>query len=259
VSDGEKHVLFEKRGRVGLLTLNRPERLNAWSQEMAELVAHYIDECNDDDGIGAIVITGAGRGFCSGADLRRDRSEDNGQQRRAPRETEPLVEFMQRSKPLIAAINGAAVGVGFTLPLACDLRIASENARVSMRFVRIGLTPELGSTQILAQVAGLANAAEMMLTGRIYDAQEALRLGVVSKVVPQDQLLPEALALADEIAFNPMQHVRWAKKMLHANAVNDNIRSVLQTEDEIFVQALRTPAFAEAGKAFVEKRDPVFN
>jgi 2-(1,2-epoxy-1,2-dihydrophenyl)acetyl-CoA isomerase len=259
VSETEKHVLFEQRGRVGLLTLNRPERLNAWSQEMAQLVAHYIGECNDDDGIGAVVITGAGRGFCSGADLRRDRSEDDGQQRRAPRESEPLVEFMQRSKPLIAAINGAAVGVGFTLPLACDIRIASENARVSMRFVRIGLTPELGSTQILPQVAGLANAAEMILTGRIYDAREALRLGVVNRVVPHDQLLPEALALADEIAFNPAQHVLWAKKMLHHNAVNDNLRSVLQAEDEIFGQAARSPAFAEAGKAFIEKRDPEFN
>jgi 2-(1,2-epoxy-1,2-dihydrophenyl)acetyl-CoA isomerase len=259
MGEGEKHVLFEKRGRVGLITLNRPERLNAWSEEMASSVARYIEECNEDDGIGAVVITGAGRGFCSGADLRRDRSEDNGQQRRRPRESEPLVEFMQRSKPLIAAINGAAVGVGFTLPLACDIRIASENARVSMRFVRIGLTPELGSTQILAQVAGLANAAEMILTGRIYNADEALRMGVVNKVVSQEELLPVALALAEEIAFNPMQHVRWAKKMLHANAVNDNIRSVLQTEDEIFGQAARTPAFAEAGRAFVEKRDPVFN
>ena len=258
MTETEKQVLFEKRGRVGLLTLNRPERLNAWSAEMAGLVREYIAQCNEDDGIGAIVITGAGRGFCSGADLRRDRGED-GERPRRPREDEPIVEFMQRSKPLIAAINGAAVGVGFTLPLACDIRIASENARVSMRFVRIGLTPELGSTQILPQVAGLANAAEMMLTGRIYDADEALRLGVVNKVVPQEDLLREALSLAEEIAFNPMQHVRWAKKMLHANAVNANLRSVLQAEDEIFGQAARSAAFAEAGRAFVEKRDPVFN
>jgi enoyl-CoA hydratase/carnithine racemase len=128
-----------------------------------------------------------------------------------------------------------------------------------MRFVRIGLTPELGSTQILPQVAGLANAAEMMFTGRIYNAQEALRLGVVNKVVPHESLLEEAVALAEEIAFNPATHVRWAKKMLHANAVNDNIRSVLQAEDEIFGQAARSPAFSEAGKAFLEKRDPVFN
>jgi 2-(1,2-epoxy-1,2-dihydrophenyl)acetyl-CoA isomerase len=256
--DSEAHALFEKRGRVGLITLNRPERLNAWSREMARLVPQYIGDCNNDDSIGAVVLTGAGRGFCSGADLQRPRNDDGQRQEPEP-EGESLPEFLQRSKPIVAAINGAAVGVGFTLPLACDIRIASENARVSMRFVRIGLTPELGSTQILAQVAGLANAAEMMLTGRIYNAEDALRLGVVNRVVPQDQLLDEAIALAEEIAFNPSTHVRWAKKMLHANAVNDNIRSVLQTEDEIFGQAARSPAFAEAARAFVEKRDPVFN
>ncbi len=258
MSDSDAHVLFEKRGRVGIITLNRPERLNAWSREMAKLVPHHINECNNDEGIGAIVLTGAGRGFCSGADLQRPRDGDGERQAPEP-EGESLPEFLQRSKPIVAAINGAAVGVGFTLPLACDIRIASEKARVSMRFVRIGLTPELGSTQILPQVAGLANAAEMMLTGRIYNADEALRLGVVNKVVPHESLMDEAIALAEEIAFNPSTHVRWAKKMLHANAVNDNIRSVLQTEDEIFGQAARSPAFGEAARAFVEKRDPVFN
>jgi len=256
--DSEPHALLEKRGRVGIITLNRPERLNAWSREMARLVRQYIMECNNDDGIGAIVLTGAGRGFCSGADLQRPRAE-NGERPPAEPEQESSPELMQRSKPLIAAINGAAVGVGFTLPLVCDIRIASENARVSMRFVRIGLTPELGSTQILPQVAGLANAAEMMLTGRIYSAQEALRLGVVNKVVPHESLLDEAVALAEEIAFNPATHVRWAKRMLYANAVNDNFRAVLQMEDEIFGQAARSPAFGEAARAFVEKRDPVFN
>lgn len=256
--DSEPHVLLEKRGRVGIVTLNRPERLNAWSREMARLVREHIADCNEDEQIGAIVLTGAGRGFCSGADLQRPRTEEG--QRPAPEpEQESYVEFLQRSKPIVAALNGAAVGVGFTLPLACDIRIASENARVSMRFVRIGLTPELGSTQILPQVAGLANAAEMMLTGRIYNAQEALRLGVVNKVVPHEKLLEEAMALAEEIAFNPATHVRWAKRMLHANAVNDNIRSVLRLEDEIFGQAARSPAFAEAARAFVEKREPAFN
>lgn len=255
----EPHVLYERRGRVGLITLNRPERLNAWSQEMAQLVRQHIEDCNNDPAVGAIVLTGAGRGFCSGADLRRDRTGDDAQQRRPRGSDEPHVLLMQRSKPLIAAINGAAVGVGFTLTLCCDFRIASENARVSMRFVRIGLTPELGSTFLLPQIAGLANAAEMILTGRIFDAQEALRLGAVNRVVPPDQLLDTAIALADEIAFNPSSHVRWAKKMLYSNAANDNMSSVLATEDEIFVQAARSDAFAEAGRAFAEKRDPEFH
>jgi enoyl-CoA hydratase/carnithine racemase len=254
----QPHALFERRGRVGLITLNRPERLNAWSAEMAQLVRESIEECNADDGIGAVVITGAGRGFCSGADLRRDRSAEAGTPRRRGDE-EPLPFFMQRSKPLIAAINGPAIGVGLTLTLCCDARIASENARLSARFVRIGLTPELGSTYFLPQIVGLGNAAELILTGRIIEAPEAGRIGLVNKVVPPERLLDEAMALAEEIAFNPTQHVRWAKRLLYSNAANDNLRSVLQSEDEIFVQATRTEAFAEAGRAFVEKRDPRFH
>lgn len=251
------HVTFERRDRVGLITLNRPERLNAWSPEMARLVRGHIEQCNEDPAVGAVVLTGAGRGFCSGADLRRDRAADGA--RRPAAEGEPLTAFMQRSKPLIAAINGPAIGVGFTLTLCCDLRIASENARVSMRFVRIGLTPELGSTFILPQLTGLGAAAEMILTGRIIDAQEALRIGAVNRVVPHEQLLDTALALAEEIAFNPTSHVRWAKGLLYANAANDNLRSVLRSEDEIFGQAARSEAFAEAGRAFAEKREPNFH
>ncbi len=255
----EPQVLLERRGRVGLITLNRPERLNAWSAEMARLVRGSIEECNADPGVGAIVITGAGRGFCSGADLRRDRAADAAAPPRARGEDEAVPFFMQRSKPLIAAINGPAVGVGLTLTLCCDMRIASDRARMSMRFVRIGLTPELGSTYLLPQIVGLGYATEMILTGRIIDAAEAGRVGLVNKVVPHDELLDEALKLADEIAFNPSQHVRWAKRLIYSNAANDNLRSVLQSEDEIFGQATRTDAFAEAGRAFVEKREPRFH
>lgn len=254
------HALLERRGRVGLITLNRPERLNAWSGEMARLVAEYIEDCNQDDAVGAIVITGAGRGFCSGADLSgggRPAAGATPPPRR--RESEALPFFMQRSKPLIAAINGAAVGVGLTLTLCCDMRIASEQARMSMRFVRIGLTPELGSTFLLPQIVGIAFASELILTGRIIDAAEAGRVGLANHVVPHDQLLPTALALGEEIAFNPSQHVRWAKRLIYSNAANDNLRSVLQSEDEIFTQAGRTEARAEAARAFMEKREPNFH
>lgn len=254
----EPHVLFEKRGRVALLTLNRPERLNAWSREMAALVQSHVEDCNDDDSVGAIVITGQGRGFCSGADLSGGPRPANGAAPQ-PRSSEPLTYLLQRSKPIIAAINGPAVGVGLTLPLACDIRIASDRARLSMRFVRIGLTPELGSTYLLPQIVGLAYANELILTGRIIDAAEAGRIGLVNHVVPHESLLDEALKLADEIAFNPTKHVAWAKQMIYSNAANDNLRSVLQTEDEIFGQATRTDARVEAATAFREKRDPDFH
>ncbi len=251
------HATFEKRGRVGLITLNRPERLNAWSMEMAAQVREGIEESNADDGIGAVVITGAGRGFCSGADLKRERTATPSARRRG--EDEPLPFFMQRSKPLIAAINGPAIGVGLTLTLCCDVRIASEQARLSARFVRIGLTPELGSSYFLPQITGLGAALDLILTGRIIDAEEAGRLGMVNRVVPHDRLLDEALAYAELVAFNPTQHVAWAKRLVYSNAANDNLRSVLQAEDEIFGQATRTAAFAEAGRAFVEKREPNFH
>ncbi|HLZ70118.1 MAG TPA: enoyl-CoA hydratase-related protein [Dehalococcoidia bacterium] len=249
-------VLFERRGRVGLITLNRPDRLNAWSGAMGDGVREAIGECNDDAGIGAIVITGAGRGFCAGADLRPDPNAPPRARRGAE---EPYSIFLQRSKPVIAAINGPAIGVGLTLPLACDVRIASERARLSMRFVRIGLTPELGSTYHLPQIAGLGFAAELILTGRIIDAAEALRMGVVNRVVPHDELVETALALGEEIAFNPEEQVRWAKRLLYANAANDNVFSVLDAEDQIFGEARRSAAFAEAGRAFAEKREPNFH
>jgi 2-(1,2-epoxy-1,2-dihydrophenyl)acetyl-CoA isomerase len=255
----QPHATFERRGRVGLITLSRPERLNAWSAEMARLVRESIEECNADDGIGAVVITGAGRGFCSGADLRPDRPTGDAAQPRRRGEEEALPFFMQRSKPLIAAINGPAVGIGLTLTLCCDVRLASEAARLSARFVRIGLTPELGSTYFLPQIVGLGFAAELILTGRIIDAAEAGRVGLVNRVVPAERLLDEALALGEEIAFNPTQHVRWSKRLLYSNAANDNLRSVLQSEDEIFGQAARSEARIEAGRAFAEKRDPVFH
>ena len=249
-------VLFERRGRVGLIMLNRPDRLNAWSREMDRLVRESVEECNADDSIGAIVLTGAGRGFCAGADLR----PEPGAVRGGPRsEREALPMLLLRSKPLIAAINGPAVGVGLTLPLACDIRIGSEQARLSARFVRIGLTPELGSTYFLPQIVGLGEALRLILTGRIIDAAEGLRIGLLSAVVPPDRLLDEALALGEEIAFTPSEHVRQAKRLVYGNATNGNLAGVVLAEDEIFSKATRSEAFAEAGRAFREKREPNFH
>ncbi len=262
------HTLFEKIGRVGVITLNRPDRLNAWSGEMAAGVRDHVQECNADAEIGAVVITGAGRGFCSGADLRRSADQSaatNGaqtQQARRPRQarvSQGIPELFNSSKPLIAAINGASVGVGFTLTLACDIRIASELGRMSARFVRIGLTPELASTFFLPQIVGLGNAAEMILTGRIIDAAHAFRIGLVSKVVPHEKLMEEALALGEEIAFNPTQHVRWAKQLLYANVTNSNPTAVQLAEGVIFAAAGQTAARREAGAAFLEKREPDFH
>jgi 2-(1,2-epoxy-1,2-dihydrophenyl)acetyl-CoA isomerase len=252
------HALFEKIGRVGVITLNRPERLNAWSPEMAALIRKHLTECNEDPKVGAVVLTGAGRGFCSGAD-QGPRSATREPLARTSADADQLPDFMTRSKPIIAAINGPAIGVGFTLTLACDLRVASEQARLSARFVRVGLTPEFGSTWFLPQIVGLANATELVLTGRIIDAEQAGRIGLVNYVVPHEKLMEKALELGEEIAFNPTWHVLESKRLLYANATNANLRSVHLAETTIFAAAARSPARQEAAVAFREKREPDFH
>jgi enoyl-CoA hydratase/carnithine racemase len=266
-----EQILFEQRGRVGVITLNRPERLNAWTWQMNAEIADAVTRCNADPGIGCIVVTGAGRGFCSGADMQgfdraigareRATSEDEKRRASAPAERVEATDegFYQTSKPIIAATNGAAIGVGLTMTLTMDLRIASDRARFSMRFVRMGITPEAGSTLYLPQIVGISNALELAMTGRIIDATEALRFGLVSRVVPHDDLMAETLRLADEIASNPTDAVWNAKKLLHRNMVECSKPDVIRREGAAIYQQYQSAGHKEAVRAFIEKRDPIFN
>jgi 2-(1,2-epoxy-1,2-dihydrophenyl)acetyl-CoA isomerase len=271
-------ITFEQQGRTGVITLNRPEKLNAWSYAMGGEVNDAIERCNGDSGIGAIVVTGAGRGFCAGADIggfnraieANDARANNPPATRAEARGEAgdtaarpqrisLAHFLRDSKPIIAAINGPSIGVGLTMTLPMDLRIASDQARFSMRFVRMGITPEVASTTYLPQIVGIANALELCLTGRIVDAQTALRMGLVSRVVAPDQLMPEAIALAEEIAFNPMESVRAAKKMLHRHMVEQDLDAVVKYEGKTIFSMYSTAGHKEAIRSFIEKREPKFN
>jgi 2-(1,2-epoxy-1,2-dihydrophenyl)acetyl-CoA isomerase len=276
-ANGYELITFEQQGRTGIITLNRPEKLNAWSYAMGGEVNDAIERCNNDPGIGAVVVTGAGRGFCAGADIggfnraieandanvnnppasraeaRGEATSTEAQQRRS------LAHFLRDSKPIIAAINGPSIGVGLTMTLPMDLRIASEQARFSMRFVRMGITPEVASTTYLPQIVGIANALELCLTGRIIDAQTALRMGLVSRVVAPEQLMPEAIALAEEIAFNPMESVRAAKHMLHRHMVEQDLDNVVKYEGKTIYSMYSTPGHKEAIRSFIEKREPKFN
>ena len=267
-----EQILFEQRDRVGNITLNRPERLNAWTWRMNGEIHDAIERCNDDNGIGAIVITGAGRGFCSGADMgafdgaieRRAKATNDDERAAASRPPErgqagAGAGFYQQSKPLICAINGAAVGVGLTMTLTMDIRVASDQARFSMRFVKMGIVPEAGSSLYLPQIAGIANALELSMTGRIISADEALRYGLVSRVVPHDQLMPETLALADEIAANPTDAVRAAKSLLHRNMVESDKGDVVRREGAAITKQYESAGHKEAVRAFIEKRPPRFN
>src|SRR5437763_8964490 len=220
-----EHISYEPRGGVALITLNRPEKLNAWTPKMELEFIDAVNSAAGDGEIGCVVITGAGRGFCAGADIGDwDRGLKNGAPvRRSKMLNEggsPEVPIaLSLGKPAVAAINGVSVGVGLTMTLACDIRIASTTARFSARFVKVGLTPECGSTRYLPLVAGLPNALFLALTGRIIDAREALARRLVDRVVPADRLLDEALSLANEIAANPAEATWMAKRLLHQNAL----------------------------------------
>ena len=264
-----RQILFDRQGRTGIITLNRPERLNAFTYEMIGEVYDAMRQCTDDPGVGAIIVTGAGRGFCSGADIagfargieEREKATSDGERRYRgdPARREPLSEFFRKQKPIIAAINGPAIGVGLTMTLNMDIRIASDQARFSMRFVRLGITPEAGSTLYLPQIVGVANALELSLTGRIIGPDDALRMGLVNRVVPQAQLMEEALALAEEIAFNAVEPVQAAKEMMHRHMVEEDVEKVLKYEGKRFAKAAEGPAHKEAIRAYMEKREARFH
>jgi len=258
-----EQILTETRDRVGVIRLNRPAKLNAWTARMGEEIQDQIRRWNDDPAIGAIVLIGEGRAFCAGADIGgfAERAERNaqGSGEARGRGGYSFTHFLRRSKPTVAAINGYAAGIGLTLALPCDVRIASDTARLSIRFIKMGLIPELGSTRLLAQIVGLGNATEMCLTGRFVEAEEALRIGLVSQVVPGDQLLDAAVAKASEIANNPTDAVMMIKELLAKNPTDPDLDTVMEREqvrDEI---ARRLPDHREAIAAFREKREARFN
>ncbi len=263
--DAYHDILYERRDRIVLITLNRPEKLNAWNPRMESEFLQALEAASADGEAHVIVVTAAGRAFCAGGDIGSfSETLASGRERSGPsplvsREGSPEVPIaLSRAKPVIAAINGHAVGIGLTMPLACDIRIASDRAKFSARFVKVGLTPECGSTRYLPLVAGLGNALYMALTGRIVDADEARDRGLVDRVVPHDTLMDESMALAEEVAANPASAVWAAKRLIHDNAVQGEIRRVVSTEGFAIREMRRSPDHAEAVRAFLEKREPRF-
>ncbi len=262
-------ILIEQQNRVGVIKFNRPERLNALHPKMTAEMRQQIEDWNSDTAVGAIVLTGEGRAFCAGADMggwnrqiERQEQGGNGQQRQErPREREEsLTEFFIRSKPVVCAINGPAIGAGLTITLPCDVRIATPQARLSMRFIRVGVLPELASTFILPHIVGVGHALELMLSGRIISGEEAGRIGLVNRVVEADKLLDDAMATAAEIAFNPSEsHLAIKKETWLHLTHGGELAEMMRTEMREFVAAQQRPAFKEAVRAFLEKRDPEFH
>ncbi len=257
-----QQILTETRGRVGIITLNRPERLNAFTGVMQSEIQSQVRSWNADYGIGAMVITGAGRAFSAGADVGGFEDFVRGEeQRQAPARAADIswVDLARESKPIVCALNGVAVGLGITLPLSCDVRLAAEDARISFRFLRIGLTPEYGSTHFLVNLVGLGRALEYMLTGKFITAQEAKDAGFVNHVCPAETLVDDAVALAQEIADNPNWHLAKVKRLIHENYMEKDLSLVLRRESETLRAARFTEAHKEALMAFRERREPRFH
>lgn len=258
-----EQILTEVRGRVGIITLNRPERLNAFTEVMQSEIQAQVREWNADDEIGAMVITGAGRAFSAGADVGGFEDFVRGDKETPQTPPRPAdiswVDLARESKPIVCALNGVAVGLGITLPLSCDVRLAAEDARISFRFLRIGVTPEYGSTHFLVNLVGLGRALEYMLTGRFITAQEAKDAGFVNRVCPADTLVNDAVALAQEIADNPTWHLAKVKRLIHENYMEKDLSLVLRRESETLRAARFTDAHREALTAFRERREPKFH
>jgi enoyl-CoA hydratase/carnithine racemase len=260
-------ITSEPRGAVQLVTLNRPERMNAWTPAMASELADAFAGANADPQIGAIVLTGAGRGFCAGADMEETfqkrisgtdpGADTQGGQGGMPRGLD-WVALCRSSKPLVAAVNGACVGIGLTQILPFDVIFAGERARFGMGFIKVGLVPELASTHLLGQRVGFGRASELCLTGRLVNADEALAIGLVERVVPNEALLEKTLELAQSIAANPSPQLLMTKRLLTENAADGDLRRVQQRESALLRECWTTPEHKEAVAAFIEKRPARF-
>jgi 2-(1,2-epoxy-1,2-dihydrophenyl)acetyl-CoA isomerase len=256
-------IQLEMRGAVGIITLNRPASLNALTTEVGREFQSAVNEVQS-RGARAVLITGAGRAFCAGGDLRE-------MQKIAEREgkveaffDEPLrllneciLLIRQVPLPFIAAVNGAASGGGCNLALACDLVIAGETARFNQAFIKIGLVPDCGGTFILPRLIGWKRAGELMMTGEIVTAERALEMGMINAVVPDEELLPRALAMAEKLAQAPTAAIGRIKELLEASATND-YGGQLDLERETQIQSGLTKDFREGVAAFIEKRPPKF-
>lgn len=238
-----KTIELIKEEKTALIYLNRPAVLNALNETMKDELIHALKETEDDDHIRVVILTGRGRAFCAGADLNRFieiQESDKGHKKKTRFGSVDFPRaFSQYPKPIIAAINGPAYGFGFTVTLTCDIRLASERAKFSCAFVRIGVTPEFCSTYFLPRLIGYGKAAELIFTARPFDAHEALEIGAVNYVFPHHRLMPEAKRIARQIASMPPTAVQKSKEILR-DGMQSTLDQVIQHEAVVFLDALKT-------------------
>lgn len=264
-----EQILYEKADGVATITLNRPERMNAFTDVMLREWAEALTDARLDRDVRVVILTGAGRGFCAGADLKGGSGIGESSRGDAPPAAAERRNWLRDGvhavpravqlldKPYIAAVNGAAVGAGMDMASMADLRIASEGAKFAMSYVKVGLVPGDGGAYFLPRIVGVAKALELIWTGDFVDAREALRIGYVSKVVPGESLLAEAVAFARRLAEGPAVAMQLAKRLVY--------RGLEASWAEAFEQAGTAMAIAqstedarEGPRAFVESRSPKF-
>ena len=263
-----EHIAWEQRGQIGLLTLNRPDRLNALSAAMRDEVIGVLAAARADDAVRAVVLTGAGRGFCSGADLAAGAAVMS-ETPPEPRDQNERIDEMgwvgrwatmwaQFDKPVVGAINGVAAGAGLSTAMACDVRIGSENARFKSVFIERNLSPDSGLSFYLPRVVGYAAAADMILTSRAVGAEEALRIGLLNRLVAADALVDAAVAYAEEMAQWPPLALRMSKRVLQHNQ-DAGLEDALRFESRGLELSRRARNdVKESQAAFREKRKGVY-
>lgn len=248
---------------VAVITLNRPSAMNALTTEMAREFMSAIGEARE-RGSRALVLTGVGRAFCAGGDLKEMRDVAEREGRMEAFFDEPLgllnecvLLLQQLPLPVVAAVNGVASGGGCNLALACDIVLAAESARFNQAFVKVGLSPDCGGTYILPRLVGLRRAAELMMTGDVVDARSAAEMGMINRVVADDELMYAALGLATRLAESPTASIAKTKRLLAESATN-HLAAQLEVERQAQIESGQTKDFLEGVAAFIEKRPPRF-
>ncbi len=253
-------VLKTVEDGVAVLTLNRPERLNAWTGEMEEQYFAALEECGASEEVRVIVVTGAGRGFCAGADMQSLQSIGDGtvDEGEAQRERRPQSFPHTIPKPIVAAINGACAGIGLVAALMCDIRFAAAEAKITTAFARRGLVAEYGIGWILPRLVGPAHALDLLLSGRVVLGEEAARLGLVNRAIAGDGVLEETLAYARELASNSSPaSMATMKAQVYADLERDLARAMADAGERMLA-SFAAPDFVEGVSSFVERREPRF-
>lgn len=262
-----EQVIYEKSDGIATITLNRPERMNAFTPKMLDEWFASLQDAHLDPETKAVIVTGSGRGFCTGADIRGTGPLENLMDRnRTPVENRNFLrDSVQRiprlvslmEKPYIAAVNGAAVGAGMDMASMCDIRIAADTARFGMTYVRMGIIPGDGGCYFLPRIVGMARALDLIWSGRLFDAQEALTMGYVSEVVPADQLMDHTREYALKLAKGPSVAIQQAKRLAYRSQ-ELSLDAALDLAQQAMFVAQSTEDAREGPRAFAEKREPEF-